>query len=72
MIEISSDGEKWEEIDSVSNCSELNGNNNIKTFEVQQRQFCKYCRFRHIGEYWETGYFFRIGCIEFYGRLKEI
>ena len=39
VIEISSDGEKWEEIDSVSNCSELNGNNNIKTFEVQQRHF---------------------------------
>lgn len=71
VIEISSDGEKWEEIDSVSNSSELNGKNFIKTFEVQQRHFCKYCRFRHTGEYWETGYYFRIGCIEFYGRLKE-
>lgn len=73
VIEVSNDGSNWTKIHEVTDCSELNGNSNIKTFEVQRKQKCRYCRFRHNGEYWDMpGYNFRIGCIEFYGHLSEL
>ena len=71
VIEVSNDGNNWTEIHQVTNYSGLNGDNVIKTFEVQQKQKCKYCRLRHTGEYWDMNSYFRIGCIEFFGSLKQ-
>lgn len=73
VIEVSNDGSNWTQIHEVTDCSELNGNSNIKTFEVQQKQKCRYCRFRHNGKYWNmSSFYFRIGCIEFYGCLSDL
>lgn len=72
VIKISSNGNEWTTIHSMSNYSGLEGNNLIKAFQTEPNHFARYFRFRNTGDFWECeNYYLRIGCIEFYGRLKE-
>lgn len=73
VIEISDDGNSWIQIDEHSHYSELNGPLITKSFKVSTKQFSRYIRFRHNGEYY--GFFNRwhlgLKSIEFYGALYE-
>lgn len=76
VIEISNDGESWTQIDNRSNCSDLNGNRKIATFDVIPNGYSRYVRFYHTGTCWDdyktnncTIFFLSI---EFYGNLRFI
>ena len=75
VIEISDDNKSWTEIDSHSNDPTLNSPGKIATFDVKPNNFSRFCRFRHIGDYWQikvgvVAGSIRINSIEFYGQLK--
>lgn len=71
VIEISSDGNDWTQIDQRLNNSELNGQGNFRTFDVSSNHFSRYCRFRHTGDYWGyPNWCLIINSIEFYGRVR--
>lgn len=74
-IESSNDGEKWEEIDSRSNNSSLNGKRNSSTFDIEhkQQEFYRFVRLRQTGLSWcpNSNNQFEITYIDFYGFLKE-
>ena len=71
VIEISNDHKHWIKIDQHSDCQDLNGSNRMKTYDVKQYNFSRYCKFRHISDYYGSDqYYLGINCIEFYGKLK--
>lgn len=74
-IEVSNDGEKWEEIDNRSNDSSLNGCRYSATFDVQKQrnEFYRFVRLRQTGLAWcpSSSNQFEIMYIDFYGFLKE-
>lgn len=74
-IEISDDNKSWTEIDHHRNDPTLNSPGKIATFDVKPNNFSRFCRFRHIGDYWQykegiVALSIRINSIEFYGQLK--
>lgn len=72
VFEVSNDGKNWTIVDQRSNNSDLNGESIIKTYDVKEKKFSRYCRIRHSGEYWGIeSYCIHLGRVEFYGRLKE-
>ena len=72
VIEISNDGNKWEEIDRRTNCADIKSSFRTKVFDVKPNHFCRYCRFHHIGDYWDSNVYTMVVCnVEFFGRLKE-
>ena len=70
-IEVSDDGQKWQEIDRRTNNSELNGLGLKSRFDVNnpQKKFYRYLQLRQTGEAWYRWIGFAL--IEFYGKLKE-
>lgn len=70
VIETSKDGEHWEVIDDRKNCSTLNGNYLVGTFDVKPNCFSRYIRLRQTGELWGDGKMW-FHYIEFYGLLKN-
>lgn len=70
VIETSNDGEHWEVIDDRKNCSTLNGNYLVGTFDVKPNCFSRYIRLRQTGELWGNGNMW-FHYIEFYGLLKN-
>lgn len=74
VIEVSNDGEKWEEIDRHDNDESLNGQDIIKTFDIQNpnKNFYRFIQLRQTGPSWNnhnrTIFWFYF--IEFYGRMK--
>lgn len=74
VLEISNDGENFEEIDEHSNCEDLNQLLVTKTFSVKKNHFSRFVRFRHIGEFWsyKLQYFPGFNRIEFFGFLKAV
>ena len=73
-VEVSNDRENWTQIDKRSNCSDLNGNRKIGTFDAKQNFYSRYVRIFHTGTCWDDfktnncSIFFH--CVEFYGNLK--
>lgn len=72
VIEVSNNAKKWIVIDEHSNCSDLNGPNIIKTYEVKKNNFYRYCRFRNTGDYWgvKEKWGIQFNSIEFYGQIR--
>lgn len=72
VIEISNDGNEWEEIDKRENESSLNGSNFIKTFAVQHiKSFCRFVKLRQTGKNWFNNYTTNINTIDFNGKFKN-
>lgn len=68
VIEISDDNQKWETIDSHSNCTELRGKKLTRNFSVTPHGFARYCRLRHTESVSANLEFNRI---EFFGSIKK-
>lgn len=69
VIEVSDDNNTWKIIDTHKDCQDLNGPNQIKTYNVEKYNFQRYIRFRHTDECWDSGTY-GFNAIEFYGNLK--
>lgn len=77
VIEVSNDGDNWEEIDRHSDDPELNGSNKISTFSVQKQkdEFYRFVRLRQTGYSWYGGfnsnsYIVYFVLIDFFGKLE--
>ena len=69
-LEVSNDGDNWIKIDHHSNCSTLNGDGFVGTFDAQQNEFAQFVRLRQTDDPW-GGDYLKICYIEFYGFLKN-
>lgn len=79
VIEVSKDGQLWEEVDRHSNDSTLNGSSITATFNVasEQSDFYRYVRLRQTGYSWNLYPTFNVYTIyfcliEFFGKVVEI
>ena len=75
VIEISDDGENWEEIDRHIDDPALNGQNIVHNFKVNKKNsgFHRFVRLRQTGKTWSQPgdpYHFFFSFIEFYGKLR--
>lgn len=74
-IEVSNDGQKWEEVDQRTNDSSLKGCDIICLFNVQKKNnnFYRFIRLRQTGETWlnQSNKYFWFKSIEFYGKMKN-
>lgn len=73
VLEMSKDGDKWEQIDQRQDDSSLNGSSRKSEFKIANpKGFSRYVRIRQTGEFWGYQSFISPGFsqIEFYGRLK--
>lgn len=77
-IEVSNDGQNWEEVDRHSEDSTLNGEELKSIFNVTKEQTSSYrfIRLHQTGYSWngypqENSYFLSIYSIEFFGKLEE-
>lgn len=75
VIEVSKNGEKWDEIDRHENDPTLNRCRIIATFNIKKKidYFYRFIRIRQTGNSWDergNHYFFGIDFIEFYGKIK--
>jgi hypothetical protein len=50
LLEVSEDGENWEEIDHRDNCTELSGKNRTRIFEVERAGEGRFVRLVNIGK----------------------
>jgi hypothetical protein len=74
IVEVSNDGSGWKMIDSRTNNGDLNGPNQVHTYEIPSSDYCQMIRIRHQGQSWYANaqyYFILIGSLEFFGDLKE-
>lgn len=70
VIEISNDGNIWEEIDRHEDDSSLNGSDVIKTFSTKKSKFTRFVKLRQTGRNWCDNYSTNIYSIDFNGQLK--
>lgn len=70
-VEGSNDNENWIILDSHENNSDLNSNNAIKTFFVQNREFFRYIRLKQIGINHRKTNHLCMSAIELFGILSH-
>ena len=78
VVEVSNDGQNYEEVDRHSDYSGLNGSRLIKTFNVKKtnEEFYRFIRLRSTGYSWDSypnsnRYRIYFYYIEFFGKLKD-
>lgn len=76
VIEVSNDGNKWDEVDRRENDSNLNGEVKIFTFNIQKQtsNYYHFIRIRQIGNSWytkENHNWIVVRRFEVFGKLKE-
>jgi hypothetical protein len=71
VIEVSSDGSKWFEIDCRENNTDLNGSSLIGTFSVSTSKECRQIRLRQIGLNHYGGNCLLLSAFEVFGHFHE-
>jgi hypothetical protein len=71
VIEVSSDGSDWEEIDRPENNNELNASSLIKTFSVSKSIECRFIRLHQIGPNHQGNNYLLFSAFEVFGSLLE-
>lgn len=73
VIEGSNDNKSWEVLDERKNCSYLNGQSYVHTFEIQQHKSENYefIRIRQNGPNWHNDNWLIFDSIEIYGKLIQ-
>lgn len=76
FIEVSDDNKKWTQIDQHRDSETFKKGDVTETFNVTEKDFVRYVRFRHTGDFWlqsgnRQNSYIGIQSIEFYGKLKE-
>jgi hypothetical protein len=72
MLEGSIKDENWIEIDSRSDCPDLNGKRFMKTYEVKHQSFFRYLRLRQTGPSHCGTHMMAISNVEFFGIVVKI
>lgn len=75
-VEVSNDGERWEEIDRRQNESSLNGPNRIVSFQIspERKQFYRFIRILETVISWDgrnNRYDSVFSKVEFFGKLQQ-
>lgn len=72
-LEGSVNNESWDILDEESDCSYLNGHNNVHTFSIDQKKIksagYRYLRIKETGKNWRNDDHLSLNVIEFYGKL---
>ncbi|OHT15078.1 hypothetical protein TRFO_14420 [Tritrichomonas foetus] len=72
VIEISNDGQSWEEVDKQTDCSLLNAPYNYATFPIKKTvDYCQYIRIRNTGPNWCDNKYLVLKTLEFYGFVRN-
>ena len=71
ILEVSNDGENYEEIDRHENCDLLNGRLKTETFKVSCLTPQRFVRLKQTGPTWNGNYYLAINHIEFSGFFSE-
>jgi hypothetical protein len=70
-IEVSEDGELWQEVDKKIDRMELNGGNLSNTYAILKPTLSRFLRFRQIVSHYLTQHYLEIQHFEVFGDLKE-
>lgn len=69
ILEGSTDNKTWHTLDEKTNFSELNGNNYVHTFHINNTNKYRFLRIKETGLNWRNDNYLSFNCIEFYGNL---
>ena len=71
VVETSTDGNAWTEVDRHENNGDLNGKNITKTYPVSVQKECRMFRIRQIGPNWAGSNNILFSSLEVFGTLIE-